>query len=217
LTLHAAPGTLSGVTQLRARLEQATWTSVVVAGLGLALLLTTAWVLFLTTDVGNLVDAYQAREEPWTSIGVVLTLVGASAAALFAAAGTLARVDLVRSVLLIPPVVVALGWWAAAVDLVNYPGFAGPDPIGFAFAFPIPAAVGLLVPAAVMIVLAEIDAPERRPPLRMRAVHDQLPVQRAPDPDVLGPDQLPVQRAPGPDQPASDRPRPGDLDPDGPA
>lgn len=155
------------------RLEQATWAAVAVAGAGLALLLTTAWVLFLTTNVGDLVAAYNAREEPWTTIGVVLTLLGATATALFAAAGTLARFDLVRSILLVPPAAVVLGWWAAAVGLLDYPGFNGPDPIGFAFAFPIPAAIGLLVPAAVIVVLAEIDEPERRPPVRMRPVHDE--------------------------------------------
>jgi len=171
------------MTTLRMRLEQLTWAAVVVATAGLALLLTTAWVLFLTTNVGDLVAAYNAREEPWTSIGIVLTLVGATAAALFAAAGTLSRFDLVRSVLLVLPAAVLLGWWAAAVDLVDYPDFSGPDPIGFAFAFPIPTAIGLLVPAAVMIVLAEIDEPERRPPVRMRPVHDEPP-RREPDPDL---------------------------------
>lgn len=184
MTLESATGTLSGVTRLRRRVEQLTWAFVAIAGLGLALMLTTAWVNFLTTDVGNLIAAYEAREEPWTSIAVVLSLVGATGAALMGAAGTLARLDLVRSILLVPPSLVIAGWWAAAMAIVDYPGFVGPDPIGFAFRFPIPAAVGLLVPAAVIIVLAEIDEPERRPPLRMRPVHEELPVRRDPDPDL---------------------------------
>jgi hypothetical protein len=165
--------TLSGMATWRERLHQLTWATLAVAGLGLALLLTTAWIVFLTTPAGDLVAAFQAGEEPWTTIGLLLTLAGASGTVLLGTVGTLVRLDLVRAVLLIPPVVVAAGWWAAAVDLVRYPDFAGPDPVGFAFDFPIPAAVGLLLPAVAIAVLAMSADPERRPPVRMRPVHDE--------------------------------------------
>jgi hypothetical protein len=157
----------------RTRLQQLTWTALAVAGLGMALLLTTAWIVFLTTPAGDLVAAYQAEEEPWTAIGVVLTLAGATGTVVLGVVGTLARTDLVRGVLLIPPIAVAAGWWAAALDLVRYPDFIGPDPVGFAFDFPVPAAVGLLLPAVAIAILAMSADPERRPPVRLRPVHDE--------------------------------------------
>lgn len=157
----------------RMRLDQLTWAAVAIAGLGLALVLTTAWIVFLTTSAGDLVIAYRAGEEPWTSIGVVMTLTGATASVVLGTIGTLARLDLVRTVLLIPPLVVAAGWWAAAIDLVSYPDFVGPDPVGFAFTLPIPAGIGLLLPAIAAVILSLSANPERRPPVRLRPVHDE--------------------------------------------
>ena len=79
-----------------------------------------------------------------------------------------------------------IAWWAAALGLVGYPGFDGPDPAGFAFSEPIPAVVGLLFPSLGIAALSmsadpERDLlfvptgdPERLPPVRMRPVHDDL-------------------------------------------
>ncbi len=158
----------------RERLHLLTWTTLAVAGVGLALLLTTAWIVFLTTPAPDLVAAYRADEEPWTTIGVILTLAGATGTVLLGVVGTLARLDLVRGVLLIPPLAVAGGWWAAAMDLVRYPDFIGPDPIGFAFDLPVPVTVGLLLPAVAIAILAMSADPERRAPVRLRPVHDEL-------------------------------------------
>ncbi len=164
----------------RDRTDQLIWVALAIGALGLALLLTTTWIIFLTTAAGDLVSAYQVGEEPWTSIALVLVLAGATATVGVGAIGTLARMDLVRTVLLIFPVLVAIAWWAAALDLVRYPGFRGPDPVGFAFTLPIPAAVGLLLPAIGAAVLAMSADPERRPPLRMRPVHDEPNPPREP-------------------------------------
>ena len=167
----------------RERLHQLTWATLAVAGLGLALLLTTAWIVFLTTPAGDLVAAYQADEEPWTTIAVLLILAGATGTLLLGTLGTIVRLDLVRTVLLIPPVAVGAGWWAAALDLVRYPDFTGPDPVGFAFGFPVPVAVGLLLPAVAIAILAMSADPERRPPVRLRPVHDEP--REARDPDLV--------------------------------
>lgn len=155
------------------RLHQAIWAALAVAGLGLALLLVTAWIMYLTTSAPDLVAAYQVGEEPWTSIGMMLTLIGAGACLLLAAVATLVRFDLVRIVLLVPTVVLAFGWWAAALGLIGFADFTGPDPVDFAFRFPIPAGVGLLLPALAAAVLALSADPERLPPVRMRPVHDE--------------------------------------------
>jgi hypothetical protein len=170
-------------THWRDRLHLLIWVALATGGIGLALLLTTTWMIFLTTSAGDLVAAYRVGQEPWTSIAIVLVLVGATATVALGGIGTLARLDLVRAVLLIFPVLVAVAWWAAALDVVRYPGFRGPDPVGFAFSLPIPAAVGLLLPALGAAVLAMSADPERRPPLRMRPVHDESSPPREPGVD----------------------------------
>jgi len=165
----------------RGRLDLLTWASLAIGGLGLALLLTTAWIAFLTTSAGDLVAAYRSDQEPWTGIAIVLALVGFTATALLGALGTLARLDLVRGVLLVLPLALAVAWWVAALGLVAYPGFSGPDPVGFAFSEPIPAAVGLLLPALGIAALAMSADPERQPPVRLRPVHREPRPPREPD------------------------------------
>jgi hypothetical protein len=167
------------------RLHRLVWLALAVAFAGLALLLVTAWIMFLTTSAGDLVAAYRAGEEPWTSIGVALALAGATAGIILGATATILRWDLVRIVLLVPVAMLGFAWWAAALGLVGFPDFAGPDPIGFAFGFPLPAAIGLLLPAAAVAVLALSADPERLPPVRLRPVHDEPPA-RWPDPDKPG-------------------------------
>jgi hypothetical protein len=162
------------------RLAQLLWAALAVVGTGLSMLVVTAWVVFLTTDRTTLVDGYWARREPWTSLGVALGVAGSTAAVPLGLMGTVWRRDLVRTLLMVPPIGLVVAWWLAALGAVPFPGFIGPDPIGFAYERPIVGAVALVLPAVAAAVLALSADPDRPARVRMRPVHPERPNNSSP-------------------------------------
>jgi hypothetical protein len=155
------------------RLRVPTWASLVLIGLGLAVLIVICWIYFLRTPGSDLIDGYWAKPEPWSSAGLVLGIAGASATVLLATVATLLRADIVRVLLLLPPIGLALAWWAAALGILRYPGLRHADPLRFAHAEPVVAAFALLLPAVAVAVVALSADPDRPRRVRLRPVHDQ--------------------------------------------
>jgi hypothetical protein len=129
-----------------------TWVGLALVGIGPSVLLVTTWVVYLNDTSLGLWAGY--GNEPWTSLGIVVTLAGAVVAQLAASARVLARGDWLRRVLVVPLALVPGAWWATALGVVPFPRFTRNDPIEFAYTLPVAAAVMLLLPAVVAAVLA---------------------------------------------------------------
>ena len=154
--------------QRRGRLALDLALGVVLAGL--ATLAIVVWIEYLTHPGITLVAAFERGREPWTSIGVWGVLGGASAALLIAVVLAIAEGSWIRRLLALASLATGLVWWLAALAVIAYPGFAGPDPQGFAFSRPQAAALGLLAPTIVAALL--IFTPRReRPTSRMAPIH----------------------------------------------
>jgi hypothetical protein len=132
------------------------------SGLGPAGLLVLAWTEVLNRPGLTLVDGYWIGREPWTSIGVVTALTGAVAGLLGGALVLALEGGWWRRFLLVPAVAGAGLWWAVALGALPFPGFAGPDPVAFAYSLPATAALLVLMPAALLATLAV--TPRRVPP-----------------------------------------------------
>jgi len=154
----------------RARLALDAGLAVVLAGLaGLAL---NAWILYLTTPGLSIVRAYHRKREPWTSLGLGAVVAGSTLAILLGVVIALVEGSWIRRLLALAVLAAATTWWLVALGIVAYPGFTGPDPLRFAFAWPIETAIGLVTPAVVAAMLV-FTPREERPTSRMAPVHPE--------------------------------------------
>jgi len=76
-----------------------------------------------------------------------------------------------RRLLIVPAAAAAALWWALGLGLLPFPRFRGPDPVTFAYDLPTTAAILVLLPAALLALLALAPRPPDRPTARLRPVH----------------------------------------------
>ena len=142
---------------------------------GPTILLVYAWVEVLNNPGMTLVDGYWIGRTPWTPVGLVVSLAGGLVGLL---AGTMAIAiegGGWRRALLVPAFAAAALWWSTALGVLPYPRFHGPDPVGFAYDLPSTAALLVLMPAALLAVLALTPRLPGAPHTRLRPVHTPEP------------------------------------------
>ncbi len=137
---------------------------------GLADLAINAWVEYLSHPGLSLLSAYQRGREPWTSIGIGAVIGAASAALLIGVLLAIVEGSWIRRLLGLAVLGLGLAWWLTALGVLRYPGFAGPDPIAFAFSWPREVTGALLLPAAAAALLVFTPHHER-PTSRMVPIH----------------------------------------------
>ena len=156
--------------------------ALVVLVIGPSILLIYAWVEVLNNPGLSLVDGYSIGRTPWTPLGIVISLAGGVVGLL---AGSLAIViegGWWRRALVLPAIAAAGLWWLTALGVFPFPRFHGPDPVTFAYTLPTMAALLVLMPAALLAVLALTPPAPGTPRLRLRRVPDSEPRQnRSPD------------------------------------
>ncbi len=141
---------------------------------GLADLAIAAWIVYLQHPGLSLTAAYRRGLEPWTSMGIGAVIGGASVA--LAVGVLLAQVEgsWIRRLLGLAVLALGAAWWLTALGVLRYPGFTGPDPIGFAYRWPRETLIALLLPTVVAALL--VFTPRReRPTSRMAPVHPDEP------------------------------------------
>ena len=146
--------------------------------LGPSILLIYAWVEVLNNPGLSLVDGYRIGREPWTSIGIVVSLAGGLGGLLAGSVAIAIEGGWWRRFLIVPSVAAALLWWGTAGAIVPYPDFTGPDPVAFAYAQPTLAALLVLMPAALLAALCITPRMRSAPRTRLRPVS----ASRAPSP-----------------------------------
>jgi hypothetical protein len=144
------------------RAERVYWLGLGAIFVGLSVLVVYAWVEVVNNPGLTLVDGYWIGRIPWTPAGIVLVLLGSTAAVLAGAALALIRGDWLRRLLVVPTVLAPLAWWATGLGLIPFPRFAGPDPVTFAYSLPETAALMLLLPSLVAGVLGLWPVPPDR-------------------------------------------------------
>lgn len=155
------------------RLERGVWAGLAGIGLGLAVLLVTAWVQVVANGA-SLVDAYWLGLEPWTSAGIWLVL-GGNVIGLLAATGLiLLRGDWLRWLLAVVPLLAPSFWWLTALGVIPMPRYTAPDPVALAYSLPESAVLLLILPAVAAAALAFIAVPPDRR-VRLRRVHTEPP------------------------------------------
>jgi hypothetical protein len=139
------------------------------AGAALGLLASVAGLLVLVASATSevlanpsltLADGYWIGRLPWTAVGVDLAIIGATVAIVLGALTATLAGGLVRRVICAAAAAVAVGWWLFALQ--PSPGGAfcaacpppGPDPVTSAYSLPEAAVLLLLLPAAIVGVLA---------------------------------------------------------------
>jgi len=137
---------------------------------GPSILLVYAWVEVLHHPGMTLVDGYWIGRQPWTALGVLVTLSGA---VLGAAAGAVAIViegGWWRRLLIVPAYAASAAWWLTALGVLPYPRFHGPDPVTFAYDLPVAATLLMLMPAALLAILCLTPRLQGVPRTRLRRV-----------------------------------------------
>lgn len=137
---------------------------------GPSVLLIYAWVEVLNHPGLSLVDGYWIGRLPWTAIGIVTSLAGGVLGLLAGSVAIAIEGGWWRRALLVPAFIAAALWWLTALGVIPYPRFTGPDPVAFAYDLPSTAALLVLMPAALLAVLA-LTPPQPRPaPMQLRPV-----------------------------------------------
>jgi hypothetical protein len=164
------------------RLRALTNLGLVVTGLGLGALVMLAWVEVLQQPGTSFVDAYWIGREPWTGLGIWLTVGGATATVLFGVAATLVQGGWVRRFLVLFGLAPATYWWAFPIGLVPGPSlsviapgrgtFAGWNPETLAWYWPEGTLIGLLLPAVFVATLA-LAARRTTPSAEIGPIHEQ--------------------------------------------
>lgn len=156
------------------RIDRAIWIGLGGVGLGLAVLLTYAWVEYLNNPGISIVDGYWIGRTPWTPIGICLVLGGASLALVSGAVAVAMRGDWLRRLLALPPLLASTCWWLTAVGVIPMPRFQPPDPVTLAYSLPQAAVLMLILPAVAVAALAFIRVPPDRR-VRLRRIHSDPP------------------------------------------
>ncbi len=158
------------------RIERAFWVVLSGIGLGVAILLTAAWLEYLNNPGISIVDGYWIGRMPWTPIGVWLVIGGVSIGLLAATVAVALRGDWLRRVLIMPVLALPILWWATAMGIVPLPRYRAPDPVTLAYSLPEAAALSLILPALAAAVLALVSIrPDRR--AHLRPVHEGIPAR----------------------------------------
>ena len=151
--------------------------------IGPSILLVYAWVEVLNNPGYSLVDGYGIGRVPWTPLGIVVGLAG-TAIGLVGGALAIAIVGgWWRRFLILPAVGAAVLWWGTALGVLPFPRYHGPDPVTFAYSLPATAALLLLMPAALIAVIALTPRPPAVPRTRLRPVARREPWSEPP-PDI---------------------------------
>jgi hypothetical protein len=137
---------------------------------GPSILLVYAWVEVLNNAGYTLVDGYWIGRVPWTPLGLVISLVGATAGLLAGAVAIAIEGGWWRRFLLVPSLGAATLWWLMALGVVPYPRFHGPDPVTFAYTLPTQTILLLLMPAALLAILCLTPPLASEPRTRLRRV-----------------------------------------------
>ena len=149
--------------------------------IGPSVLLVYAWVEVLNNPGLTLVDGYGIGRTPWTPIGIVVALAGAVGGLLSASVAIAIEGGWWRRALLVPAWVAALLWWLTAFGVLPYPRFVGPDPVTFAYSLPSTGALLVLMPAALLAVLALTPRLPSTPRMRLRPVPSGVQPRSASD------------------------------------
>ena len=138
---------------------------------GPSILLVYAWVEVLNNPGMTLVDGYWIGRAPWTPIGIVVALAGGVVGLLSGSVAIAIEGGWWRRALLVPAWVATVLWWLTALGVLPYPRFIGPDPVTFAYSLPSTGALLVLMPAALLAVLALTPRLPSTPRTRLRPVH----------------------------------------------
>lgn len=164
------------------------WARVALALLviGPSILLVYAWVEVLNNPGISLADGYWIGRNPYTAIGIVVSLAGGLAGLSAGSVAIAVEGGWWRRLLVVLAVGAALLWWATGLGVLPFPRFHGPDPVTFAYSLPVVAALLLLMPAALLATLCLTPRMVGAPRTRLRRV----PVSRAPSPSSSAPDEV---------------------------
>ncbi|MDQ2854026.1 MAG: hypothetical protein M3R32_04115 [Chloroflexota bacterium] len=138
--------------------------------IGPSILLVYAWVEVLNHPGLSLVDGYRIGRLPWTPIGIVTSLAGGAMGLVAGSVAIAIEGGWWRRALLVPAAAAAALWWLTALAVIPYPRFQGPDPVAFANALPSTAALLVLMPAALLAILALSPPTPGAPRMHMRRV-----------------------------------------------
>lgn len=138
---------------------------------GPAILLVYAWAEVLNNPGLTLVDGYWIGRTPWTPIALVIALIGGVGGTLAGTVAIAIQGGWWRRALVLPAVAAGALWWSMALGLLPYPRFQGPDPVTFAYSLPVQATLLVLMPAALLAVLALTPRLPGTPRTRLRPVH----------------------------------------------
>lgn len=156
------------------------WGSLVLLVFGPSWLLVQAWIEVLNNPGFTLVDAYRIGREPWTSVGIVISLAGSVAGLLAGSVAIAVEGGWWRRFLVVPSLGAGALWWLMALGVIPYPRFLGPDPIAFAYTLPTQAILLVLMPAALLAVLCLTPPISREPRTRLRPVPTREPWSEPP-------------------------------------
>jgi len=137
---------------------------------GPSILLVYAWVEVLNNPGLSLVDGYWIGRVPWVPLGVVVSLVGAVGGLLGGSVAIAVEGGWWRRFLVVPALAGAGLWWAAALGVLPFPRFTGPDPVTLAYSLPETAVLLVLMPAALLAALSLTPRGLPRPGVGMRPV-----------------------------------------------
>ena len=156
------------------------WGSLVLLVFGPSWLLVQAWIEVLNNPGFTLVDAYRIGREPWTSVGIVISVAGSVAGLLAGSVAIAVEGGWWRRFLVVPSLGAGALWWLMALGVIPYPRFLGPDPIAFAYTLPTQAILLVLMPAALLAVLCLTPPISREPRTRLRPVPTREPWSEPP-------------------------------------
>lgn len=144
---------------------------------GPSILLIYAWVEVLNNPGLSLVDGYDRGQTPWTPIGIVTSLAGAGIGLLAGSVAIAIEGGWWRRFLIVPALAAATLWWLTALGVIAIPRFHGPDPVAFAYDLPSAAALLVLMPAALLAILALTPPMPGTPRMQMRPVPVAEPIR----------------------------------------
>jgi len=138
--------------------------------IGPSILLVYAWVEVLNHPGLSVVDGYWIGRLPWTPIGIVTSLAGGVMGLVAGSVAIAIEGGWWRRALLVPAYAAAALWWLTALGVIPYPPLKGPDPVTFAYSQPSTAALLVLMPAALLAILALSPPTPGAPRMHLRRV-----------------------------------------------